>query len=135
MEVQTVGNDRRVARSGEDREGSLHVGRILTEQSLRRGAGSGPAVEPGEQHLSDRPGVVRGLLGDLVEPVDAADAGLHPAAVELVDGSGEPLAGLTLPGELAVLAGLVTVLGQLLKAQPGPDQDREHREQLQGTVA
>ena len=50
--------------------------------------------------------------------------------------------GMTLAGELAVfnglvavLARLVTVLGQLPKTQPGPDQDRQHREQLQGTVA
>jgi hypothetical protein len=40
------------------------------------------------------------LLGDLFQPVDAAELHLAAVAAELVDRAGKPLAGLALPGQL-----------------------------------
>jgi hypothetical protein len=57
------------------------------------------------------------LLGDLFQPVDAAEPGVRPVAAELVDRAGESLAGLALPRQFLGGGCLPAVLGELLEGQ------------------
>jgi hypothetical protein len=74
-------------------------------------------VQVGDEHLRHGQAVGGCLLGDLFQSVDPAELDLAAVAAELVDGAGEPLAGLALQSQFAGGGGLLAVLSELLEAE------------------
>jgi hypothetical protein len=100
----STGIIRRELAAPKDGERRLGVGHAVAETlpidaRRRLGCYRRAAAQVSDQYLGHGQAVVRCLLGNLFQPVDAPDAGLDPLFVaELVDGPGEPFAGLALQG-------------------------------------
>jgi hypothetical protein len=72
------------------------------------------------------------LSGDLLQAVDAAEPDLAARAAELIDCAGEPLAGLTLTGQLLRRRSLLAIVGELLECEDRAGQDSKAGDGLQG---
>jgi hypothetical protein len=120
----------------QDGQRGLGFGGSGTERRYWSGRGFGRSwaapVEVGDEHLGHGQPVVRGLLGDLLQPVDATELDLDPVAAQLIDRAGEPLAGLAVQGQLAGGGCLLPILGELLEAERRAGEDGDPGDRLQG---